>query len=57
MVQWIVKIVIGVAVAVTTALILRAMGAGEFTQGLWAGTLGTIVNHITGDYMEEREGK
>jgi hypothetical protein len=55
MVQWIVKIVIGVAVAVTTALIMRAMGAGEFAQGLWAGTLGTIVNHITGDYMEERE--
>jgi len=55
--QSIVRIVIGVAVGVTTALIMRAMGAGEFAQGLWAGTLGTIVNHITRDYMEEREGK
>ena len=55
--QSIVRIVIGVAVGVTTALIMRAMGAGEFTQGLWAGTFAAIVNHITGDYMEEREGK
>lgn len=55
--QWIIRIVIGVSVAVTTALIMRVLGAGEFSQGLWAGTFATIVQNITGDYMEEREGK
>lgn len=55
--QWIVRILIVFAVAVTTALIMRAIGAEEFTQGLWAGTFSTIVNHMTGDYMKDREGK
>ena len=55
--QYILIIVIGVAVVISTALIMSAIGFSEFSQGLCAGIFATIVQRITGDYLEELEGK
>lgn len=52
MIKFFFRVFFSVLIGITTALIFQFLGATDFTQGLWAGTLATIANRLIYDYVE-----
>lgn len=53
--EFVTRVTVGVSVMVFVALLLRSLGVGEFSIGLWAGIFGQIAQTITGKSFEEKK--
>lgn len=53
--EFIIRIIVGVFIMVSVAVILKLFNVPDFHSGIWSATFGNIAQTLTGDYIKERK--